>query len=347
LAVEQQTFAGRLLFEYNVAMALSVHLLSPPRDPAALRELHDRLDPGIHLTTGADLPSPPNFDILIAGRPERAHVTASPRLSALITPWAGVPDSTRDLMREFPEIAVHNLHHNALPVAEHACALLLAAARCLVPMDRALRAHDWRPRYQPNPGILLAGRLALVLGYGAIGREVARLCRGLGMDVAAIRRHVTHPGEQVDGVALYPPESLHDLLPRATAVLVCLPHTPHTTGLLGAAELALLPSASVLVNVGRGPIVDQQALYHALREQRIHSAGLDVWYNYPPDEASRANTPPADYPFEALDNVVMSPHRAGGSTQTDHLRMIHLAELLNAAARGQEMPNRVDLEAGY
>jgi phosphoglycerate dehydrogenase-like enzyme len=216
-----------------------------------------------------------------------------------------------------------------------------------VPMDRALRAHDWRPRYRPNPSILLAGRLALVLGYGAIGREVARICRGLGMEVAAVRRHVTLPGEQVDGVALYPPASVHDLLPRATAVVVCLPHTPHTTGFLGETELALLPSDAVVVNIGRGPIVDQAALYHALRERKIHAAGLDVWYNYPPGEASRADTPPSDYPFATLDNVVMSPHRAGGSTNTDHLRMTHLAELLNAAARGEEMPNRVDLKAGY
>jgi phosphoglycerate dehydrogenase-like enzyme len=102
-----------------------------------------------------------------------------------------------------------------------------------------------------------------------------------------------------------------------------------------------------LVNVGRGPIVDEAALYQALREGTLHSAGLDVWYNYPTDKAARSHTPPSAYPFHELDNVVMSPHRAGGADETDMLRMMHLAALFNAAARGDEMPNRVDLQAGY
>jgi phosphoglycerate dehydrogenase-like enzyme len=129
--------------------------------------------------------------------------------------------------------------------------------------------------------------------------------------------------------------------------MVCLPHTPETTGFLGARELDLLPEHAVVVNIGRGPIVDEAALYAALREGKIHGAGLDVWYNYPPDEEARAHTPPSDYPFHELDNVVMSPHRGGGSAETDRLRMIHLARLLNAAARGEAMPNRIDLQRGY
>jgi phosphoglycerate dehydrogenase-like enzyme len=117
--------------------------------------------------------------------------------------------------------------------------------------------------------------------------------------------------------------------------------------LIGERELALLPPDAVLVNVGRGPIVDEAALYHALHEGTLHAAGLDVWYNYPADEASRSHTPPSAYPFHELDNVVMSPHRAGGSDESEMRRMTHLAALLNAAARGDEMPNRVDLQAGY
>jgi phosphoglycerate dehydrogenase-like enzyme len=93
--------------------------------------------------------------------------------------------------------------------------------------------------------------------------------------------------------------------------------------------------------------VAEGALYHALSDGTLYAAGLDVWYNYPPDQAARAHTQPSAYPFHELDNVVMSPHRAGGSTETERLRMQHLAELLNAAARGESMPNRVDLEAGY
>ena len=130
-------------------------------------------------------------------------------------------------------------------------------------------------------------------------------------------------------------------------LIICLPHTPETMELIGEPELALLSPGAILVNVGRGPIVDEAALYHALREGTLHSAGLDVWYNYPSGEAARSHTPPSAYPFHELDNVVMSPHRAGGSDESEMRRMTHLAALLNAAARGYEMPNRVDLQAGY
>ncbi|MGC9333373.1 MAG: NAD(P)-dependent oxidoreductase, partial [Anaerolineae bacterium] len=191
-------------------------------------------------------------------------------------------------------------------------------------------------------------KTALILGYGAIGQYLGQLCRGLGMDVLGIQRRPP-AGDAVyrDGVRLFAAEALHRLLPQADALLVCLPHTPETTGLVGARELALLPPQAILVNVGRGPIVDEQALYEALRHGRLYAAGLDVWYQYPETEAARPHTPPASYPFHELPNVVMSPHRAGGSTETEHLRMVHLARLLNAAARGEPMPNRVDLDAGY
>jgi phosphoglycerate dehydrogenase-like enzyme len=323
-------------------MKLSVHLLRQP-DPASVAYLRVHLDAEVHLTFGPGLPVLADYHILVAGRPQREHLTASANLRALIIPWAGLPDVTRELMLDFPHVAVHNLHHNAVPVAEMAVALMLAAAKLIIPMDRALRAHDWTTRYQPNPFILLEGKTALILGYGAIGQQVARLCRALGMKVLAIRRHISalSPDE------IYPLNALHGLLPQANVLIICLPHTPETMGLIGESELALLPPGAVLVNVGRGPIVDEAALYHALREGTLHSAGLDVWYNYPADETARSHTPPSAYPFHELDNVVMSPHRAGGSDESEMRRMTHLAVLLNAAARGDEMPNRVDLQAGY
>ncbi len=325
-------------------MTLAVHLLRPP-DEDALAQLRAHLVPGVQLGLGPNLPAPANYHVLVAGRPQREHLTASPRLRALIIPWAGLPGSTRALMDDFGHIAVHNLHYNATPVAEMILTLLLAAAKRIVPMDRSLRAHDWTPRYQPSPSILLEGKTALILGYGAIGRRVARMCRGLGIRVLATRRNVAAQTDYPDEV--HPPEALRRLLPQANALLICLPHTPATDGLIGADELALLPPDALLVNVGRGPIVEQAALYHALRDGALGAAGLDVWYNYPADEAARAHTPPSDYAFYQLDNVVMSPHRASGSDKTSLLRMTHLAELLNAAARGETMPNRVDLKAGY
>jgi phosphoglycerate dehydrogenase-like enzyme len=326
-------------------MTLSVHYLWPSPEDAKTRLL-DILDPGISLSVGPDVPVPPDTEILIAGRPSLEHLAASPKLHTLIIPWSGLPDTTRDLLLDHPHIAVYNIHHNAAPVAELAFTLLLAAAKFILPLDRSLRANDWRPRYRPNPSLLLKDKTALIMGYGAIGRRLARLCQAIGMTVLATKRNpAANKGEQFAEV--HPPKALPQLLRRANVLLICLPLTPETKGLIGAEELAMLPPGAVLVNVGRGLIVDERALFEALRDGGLHSAGLDVWYNYPSEEADRSNTPPSTFPFHELDNVVMSPHRGGATNQTNSLRMNALAGLLNKTARGESLPNRVDLGAGY
>ena len=326
-------------------MKVHAHYPQPP-DDTYLDQLRHQLDPAVHLTTGPDQPTPPETTILIAGRPTREAISAGPALRTLIIPWAGLPPETRTLLAEFPDIAIHNLHHNARPVAEMVLTLLLSAAKLVVPFDRLLRQNDWRPRYRPSPAQLMSGKTALILGYGAIGRHVAAYCKALGMRVLATRRG-SPPEPRGPADQVYSAAALADLLPQANALLICLPHTPETDGLIDRQALALLPQGSILVNVGRGPIVDQAGLYIALQNGHLHAAGLDVWYNYPPDQASRSRTAPADYPFRELGNVVMSPHRAGSTAESNALRMTHLARLLNAAATGETLPNRVDLEAGY
>jgi len=213
------------------AMAMSVHLLETleANDLAYLRE---RLDPAIELTCGLELPSPAQYQVLVAGRPQRDHLTASPNLRALIIPWSGVPRVTCDLVSEFPHVAVHNLHYNATAVAEMAVALLLAAAKFIVPIDRAFRSHNWTSRYRPDPAVMLEGKTALILGYGAIGQHVARVVRGLGMKVMAVRRRLPAAPPDVPD-EIHPTQALHHLLPRADAVLICLPHTPATDRLIG------------------------------------------------------------------------------------------------------------------
>ena len=307
------------------------------------------LDAGIRVTAGEEPPDGAAYEVLVAGVPDRKLVEASGALRMLVIPWSGIPKRTRNLMREFPAVAVHNLHHNADQVAEMALALLLAAAKRVVPLDAALRRGDWSARYDDeSPVVLLRGRRALVLGYGALGRFTAELLAGIGMRVTAVRRS-GNDGEGSGDTALKPVSDLPELLPTADAVLVCLPATEETVGMIGARELAALPERAILVNVGRGPVVDEKALYEALRSGTLHAAGIDVWYNYPKDEPGRADTQPSDFPFHELDNVVMSPHRAGApnTPETETMRMKALAELLNLAARGRRIPNRVDLELGY
>jgi phosphoglycerate dehydrogenase-like enzyme len=320
---------------------IHVHMLDTA-DDADAAFLAPLLDDEISLTEGPDVPAA--TQILIGGLPTREQL-ASPRVTSLIIPWVGLPGRTRKLLDDFPHVQVHNLHYNAPMVAEMAVALLLAAAKFVVPFDQALRRDDWGPRYEPAPSVLLSGRTGLVLGYGEIGRRVAKVCRALGMTVLGTRLHP----QATDGIAheVHASFALADLLPRAQALVVCLPLTPETKGMIGKDQLALLPPDAVVVNIGRGPIVDEGALYAALRDRHIAAAGLDVWYNYPTDEQSRAATPPSRYPFGELDNVVMSPHRGGSVVETEQLRAEALAEMLRAAVAGKPLPNPVNLDLGY
>ena len=327
-------------------MPLKVHWITSVED-IDLQTLHTNLEPSISLQAGDRIASPGDTQVLVTGFPEGAQLTACPQLQALIIPFAGFPERTRRLMLDFPHIAVYNLHHNAAATAEMALTLLLAAAKFIIPVDRTFRTHDWSPRYAPNQSITLEGKTALILGFGHIGQRVGCYCQALGMKVLAIRRQLNReilPGLRAE---IYPPNSLPELLPQAHVLIITLPFTPNTDGMICAKEITLLPPGALLVNVGRGRIIDQAALYTALKKGALLAAGLDVWYNYPNEPGMRKNTPPADYPFSELDNVVMSPHRGGDSADIETLRMIHLATLLNALERGEPVKNRVDVQEGY
>ncbi|MCK5246158.1 hydroxyacid dehydrogenase, partial [Candidatus Bipolaricaulota bacterium] len=197
------------------------------------------------------------------------------------------------------------------------------------------------------PTMLLDGKTVVILGFGAIGSRIATACHALGMNIHAVRRHVNP--SSIGPIQMHGLDVLQDLLPLADVLCIALPLTTETEGLIGAAEINQLPSSCVLVNIARGAIVDEKALYRALKEERIAAAGIDVWYSYPHTPESRANTSPSQFPFHELDNVVMSPHR-GGAFRLEELeqrRMTDLAHTLNAIARGEEALHRVDLHAGY
>ena len=306
-----------------------------------------RLADGISLGYGDKAPDPADYEILIAASPTRELLEASSRLRALIIPFAGPPRSTQDLLRQYPHITVHNTPYNAVPTAETALALMLASVKFIVKGDGELRRNDWTLRYSARPQLLLQGRTVLILGYGRIGRHVAPVCKALGMNVIGVKRTL-QPEDKNDRFAtVHETGELRALLPQAQVLLITLPETPETVGLIGQDELARLPQDAVLVNVGRGAVVDEAALYIALAEKKLAAAGLDVWYRYPKTEAEHTTTAPSSFPFYELDNVILSPHRAGWLGAEDESRMVALAEMLNAVAAGEPLPNKVNVDLGY
>ena len=304
------------------------------------------LDPEINFTEGREIPDPPNYHILIHPTPDKEWIKASPGLKAVVVPWAGIPQNTREILADYPDVSLHNLHHNNFNTAEMGLALLLAAAKNLVPLDQKLRNNDWAPRYEEQKAIMLRNRTALILGFGEIGQALASYCLGLGMKVMATKKHPESYDGDLD-VQVHHSDKLHDLLPKAEVLLVSLPLTDETEDLIGESEINLMPAESIIINIGRGPIVNQFALYEALKSGHLHSAGSDVWYNYPKSREERSDTPPADVPFGDFVNFVLSPHRGGMVMEVEVQRAEALANLLNSANRGEPIPNKVDIEAGY
>eukprot|EP00277_Geminigera_cryophila_P014055 CAMPEP_0179449762 /NCGR_PEP_ID=MMETSP0799-20121207/33630_1 /TAXON_ID=46947 /ORGANISM="Geminigera cryophila, Strain CCMP2564" /LENGTH=253 /DNA_ID=CAMNT_0021242973 /DNA_START=79 /DNA_END=840 /DNA_ORIENTATION=- len=246
---------------------------------------------------------------------------------------------------------------------EIAVALCLAAAKMLVPAHILLRNNDWSARGipaevgkvpQPMSMMILAGKTCLVMGYGEVGRRVAVAMKALGMHVLATRATGTAVATTAEGISVHPAKKLHSLLPRVHVLFICVPSTLETDGMISSVELDLLPKGAVLVNVGRGAVVDEQALYCALSPGgSLMSAGVDVWYNYPANHSEITSTPPSrKCDFSQLDNLVMSPHRGGGvgvkEAEDARLDMI-AASLVSAGSVGRvdAMPSRINLEKGY
>lgn len=304
------------------------------------------LNADIQLSEGDQVPDPADYEILVYPTPNKDWIEASPNLKAVVIPWAGIPPKTREVMANYPHISLHNLHHNNFNTAELGLTLLLAAAKRLIPMDQALRQNDWSPRYQPTKAILLKDKTALILGFGEIGRAIGAYCLALGMQVKAIKKHPSNYADELP-VEIYSMDKLHDLLPNTNVLIIALPLTDETENLIDKAELNLMPKGGILVNIGRGLIVNQYALYEALKSGHLRAAGSDVWYNYPPSKAAVSNTPPADVPLGECKNFVLSPHRGGMVEEVEIQRVHALARLLNAASQGLPIPNKVDLQAGY
>ncbi|MDQ2826854.1 MAG: D-2-hydroxyacid dehydrogenase [Actinomycetota bacterium] len=221
---------------------------------------------------------------------------------------------------------------HAGPLAEFAVFGLLAFTKALP----RLRADQAARRWAHYPMAELAGATVLIVGLGAIGNEVARLAKAFGMRVIAINRSGRTDSPYVDEAR--PPRFLADLLPVAHGVVLTLPLTEETRGMIDARAIARMRTGAVLVDVGRGGVVDEAALVQALQQGRLAGAALDVFATEPL---------PADSALWSLPNVLVSPHTAGLSARENERIMALFTENLRRYLAGDELISRVEPTLGY
>lgn len=219
-------------------------------------------------------------------------------------------------------------------VAEHAMALLLAHVHAAPQMERHRAAGRWARNELRKEVGSLEGKTLLVLGYGSIGREVARKALAFDMQVVALNR--TGVGA-APGVQVAPMAALEEWLPRVDFVVCTLPLTAQTRHLIGRPQLSLMKPSAVLVNVGRGPVIEHEALVQALQENEISAACLDVFEQEP--------LPPAD-PLWGLETALISPHVAGTGGPLAQRFAALVSENISRLRDGRPLLNQVKIGAG-
>lgn len=260
----------------------------------------------------------------------------APALKLLHLPGAGTDDITFDAVPA--QAAVCNVFEHEIGIAEYVLAAMLQWVIGIPHMDAALRRGEWFGSHLSGPRHgELYGQTVGIVGYGRIGREVATRARAFGMQVVACSRTPRGADGLVERVD--PMEQLDALLEKSDFVLLALPLDASTTGLFSKERIARMKSTALLVNVARGALIDEQALYEACRDRRIGGAAIDTWYQYPVQGKTHAE--PSRLPFRDLDNIIMTPHASAWTQGLLPRRCRLIAQNLDRLARAEVLVNVV------
>lgn len=291
------------------------------------------VDPGVHVIRGdhkrlADLVA--DVDVIAGGLPRLLFPRAR-RLRWLHLFSAGAESALYPEMLASDVLLTCAKGAHAIPMAEHAIMFMLMLQRHMGQFLRWQREHRWGREWLHE----LTGKTLLIVGLGAVGREIARKAKAFDMRVFGTKRNpATVPNvDRVGG-----PDALRALLPEADFVVVTAPNTTETRGAIGQGELRLMKQDAFLINVSRGAVVDQGALERALHDGWIAGAGLDTVALEPLA---------ADSPLWDMENVFITPHNSAATWNIGQRIVDRFCENLRRFLRGEPLLNLVDKQAGY
>ncbi|HMO75887.1 MAG TPA: D-2-hydroxyacid dehydrogenase [Sphingopyxis sp.] len=258
-----------------------------------------------------------------------AAITAATRLKWLNSIYAGVDGIPLDLLRQRGTVLTNGVGINAITIAEYVVMGMLTIAKGYREVVRAQERREW---LQDSPGkVELFGSKALLLGYGAIGKLVEERLRAFAVDVTVVRRSA--------GPNTLTPDQWRDRLGEFDWVILAVPATPETDGMIGAAELDAMKPSATLINIARGSVVDQEALVAALDAKTIAAAFLDVTTPEPL---------PEDHVLWSLDNAHITMHLSGRAQDKMFVRSAErFLENLDRWHKGEPVAPQVDLTLGY
>jgi phosphoglycerate dehydrogenase-like enzyme len=321
----------KALFLGHFAASVAPRILAKVKTPLETSILDDESDAAHRAPLLADAE-------IVVGHIWRAGFPPAPRLRLLqsVAAWLDLLD-TGAVPRG---VTICNVFGREPAIAEYAIMTMLVLTHRLFEAVTAFRAGSWvaSPQFgggSPHGEVL--GQTIGIIGYGRIGREVAARAAGLKCRVLAANRSPV--ADPAPAETVFPLAEIDRMLPLCDTVLVACALAPETQGLIDARRFALMKPGALLINVARAAIVDEDALYAALKDGRLGGAALDVWWQYPtPAEPERR---PSRCPFHELPNVLITPHSSSSSGATADRRWSAVAGNLDRFARGEPLQNVV------
>ncbi len=265
------------------------------------------------------------------------EVPSAPNVKMVQVPGAGCDGIKTDV---FPAGAsLCNVHRHEEGVAEYVILAMLQWSIRYLEAVQSFQNGSWErsSRFGAAPHGELNGKTVGIVGLGRIGKMVASRAKAFGMRVLAAEYFAIEKPVNVDEVHRL--TGIAEVAARSDFLVVCCALTDETKGLIDARVFDAMPNTGVIINVARGPLVDEDALHDAVTTGKIAGAAIDVWYRYP--DALNAGVSPSKYRFEDLPNVYMTPHIAGWTRETVRRRWDFIAENLDRLARGEEPANIV------
>jgi len=294
----------------------------------------------VHLPNYEGLPAElPDTDIFVGYSLRADQLKEAKKLKWIHSTAAGVGQLMYPELRDSGILVTNPSGIFSVPMAEHTMGLLIALARNFPDSVRQQDRAVWSQQElwdKPQHLTELNGKVLLIVGYGSIGREIAKRAKAFDLRVWGVTR--SGQGDRALAEKIVPVSKLHEVLPEADYVVISAPETKETQHLIGAAEIARMKRGARLINVARGSLLDEAALVRALEHGNLGSAALDV--------AATEPLPP-ESPLWKAPNLMITPHTSAVSNRLWDRQAAMLLELLERWFDGRELFNRVDFSRGY